>query len=163
MKFLKNTIATGLLAASLLALAPQSQAQQMDISPLVTTNGFTLLEVSTNGFTIPATTATNLFITFPDISRYGDVGLWLVSSNNTTQASNNVMAYVSASADGTNWIGGYATLTATNLALAKGAAYTNITLNSLPFLRLDYITNYQNVIITNVTVRLIRKPSRYGS
>jgi hypothetical protein len=153
-----STLAFALVAMAALLLAPAPAQGQTYLS---TTNGYTL-DGTTNSITIAASSATNLFIDLGDkIASMDYIDVVLSSSNHTTTAANVLTAVFSASGDRKYWFP-YATMTTTNSGLAQGTWAKNIQLYSMKYLRLDYITNSSDVVVTNLSVLPLYKMKRLG-
>lgn len=74
-----------------------------------------------------------------------------------------ITAMLDASSDSTNWVIGYAYITATANGTTAVTTGTNLVNQYVGYLRLNYVTNASNVALTNLTVTYTTKPKRTGN
>jgi len=151
-----------LFCAGTLRAAQTTGGQTLTILPLSQTNtalSSVLLDGNTNCLALTAA-ATNYYINVPNVGKYGDVYIyWSYKLSNTGTDTSSL--HFSGSGDGSNYI------TAADISLAANgtttvAAGTNLTINAMPYLRLDYLTNASARSMSNITIKVTYKPSRFG-
>lgn len=152
-------------AVALLAIESTScgQVYQVGVNPLSQTNtALGNLDGANTNAVVTTASATNYYITIPACDRFGDVCMQ-VSFRLLSGAATDVCKTVfDASADGTNWIPSWAVISTAANGTTTVSGLTNITLNSIGFLRLAYFTNATAVSVTNLMINACYKPLRYG-
>ncbi len=138
-----------------------SQRTQYGATALVQTNGIALDGSSTTNQCIGVNSATNYTQTIP-LTKYGDIGLQM-SFKLMAAGTTAVTAVFDGSGDGVNWVPSAVVFPVTASGTTAVSGYTNVTLNSLGYLRLNYITNGNNAVLTNLNLRVVYKPNRYGN
>lgn len=166
----KVAVVAGVLALLLAVVLPTrlqsqnapNQATQYTASALVQTNGIGLDGTNVNAI-LTGSAITNYY-QMVSATKYGDVGVFL-QFKLMTAGSGAVTALLDGSADGVNWMTNYATLAVTANGTTTVNGYTNITMNSLGYLRFNALTNANTgtAIATNILVRIVYKPSRFGT
>jgi len=160
-KFKPNkALLIGLCCLSAMTQSAFSQATQYSPKALVLTNGVAWDGSNTNAI-IQANSATNIYQVISS-AKYGDVGLQM-SFKLQAAGTSAVSALIDFSGDGTNWVPGYATLSANAAGTSTASCFTNITTGPMGFLRVAWVTNGNNAILTNMNFRVIYKPVRFGS
>jgi hypothetical protein len=155
-------IAALLLCVSLLFLG-SVQAQQIKITPLSQTNTAlpsVLLDGNTNA-SVATAVATNYYIVIPNTAKFGDIYVnWAYKlSGSGTDTS---IAHFSGSGDGSNYFA-LADISIAGAGTAFVANGTNLTINALPYVRLDYVTNASARTMSGITIKVTYKPSRFGT
>jgi hypothetical protein len=118
--------------------------------------------VSTNAV-CPATAATNYYITLPQVQNYGDLIVTFGCKQLSGSATDNCKCVIDGSDDGV--IFNRPSLAVITVA-ASGTTFvlggTNIVINSMGAVRVAYVTNGCATIMTNITVKAVYKPKRFG-
>ena len=65
--------------------------------------------------------------------------------------------------DGTNWVSPYTFVTMTAAGTTAVSSGTNLVNQHVGYLRLNYVTNASNAVLTNLLVTYSRKPIRAGN
>lgn len=165
----------------LFLLIGTAQAQQYQAAPLVVNGGTTnefpmngqaiytnlfspvgvITNACTNLCTINVNTASNYTQTI-GMTKWDQCALQL-NAKLMAAGTSLITAVFDASCDGTNWIPGYQVLQVPGNGTTTVTTSTNVTMNSIGYLRLNYVTNANNAILTNLTILVTTKPSRTGS
>jgi hypothetical protein len=74
-----------------------------------------------------------------------------------------ITAMFDASNDGTNWVSPYTFVTMTAAGTTAVSSGTNLVNQHVGYLRLNYVTNASNAVLTNLLVTYSRKPIRAGN
>jgi hypothetical protein len=144
----------------LLAFALVAPAQQYTVSSVGTNTATAILNGTTNHVVNATTNALGYPIT---CTKFGDVGIQVVFKL-TASGTTAVIFKFSESLDGVNYVANTArTLSVTPAGTAVVTGLTNQVLNGIGYLRLDTIENANSTDVTNLSVMLVTKPSRFGN
>jgi hypothetical protein len=157
-KLLQHIMLLALLALCL----PQARAQQY-ASTTITNNTGAAVSWGTG-------TATN-WNAAVSVPKFGDFALTVrVAQADTAGAAGTMDVRWSTSIDGTTWANGLNASGSSgwfSVPLTNSGAVitwnTNITLNSVGYWRIDWITNASGKTLTNFNVKVTTKPKRFGN
>jgi hypothetical protein len=148
----KLIVASAMLMLAMLFSVPDTHAQQYDISALT---------LATNGLeaTAGVTTNTTAVIT---ATKYDELAL-SVTGAATGANTGNLIVYFTGSVDGTNY-SRYPIHSVSVIMNGTTAVtgVTNVPLGSVGYLRVDSMTNSGAAAITNITIRVGKKPRKDG-
>ena len=96
------------------------------------------------------------------LTRY-DATAITVSSALMASGTSAVTAMFDASNDGTNWVTPFTYVTYSANGTTRAGSGTNLANIHYGYLRLTYVTNASNAVLTNLLVSYSRKPSRSGN
>lgn len=156
MNKIKNLLA--LLAVALLVTLPAA-AQQI-ATPSISANNTNLNGGNTSTQCIAAAEARIYNAPF-SIARYDGCAIQL-SAKLMDTGSSAITACFDASIDNTNWVTPYTFVTVTANGTTSVSSGTNLVNQHWQFLRLRYVTNASNAVLTNLNVQYILKPRRNG-
>lgn len=154
MKTIRN-----LFLAGALALASVASAQQFTLTS-ISANNTNLNGGNTSTQAIAAASA-NIYNASFSIARYDGTAIQLAAKLMGAGTSA-ITACFDASADGTNWVTPYTFVTVNANGTTAVCSGTNLVNQHWQFLRLRYVTNASNEVLTNLQVQYVLKPRRNG-
>ncbi len=165
--FTKVALLAGLCSLCLLLLNSSQAAQTsagniLQVVPLSQTNSAlpsVLLDGNTN-CSVATAVATNYFITVPNTAKWGEVYVNLAYKLSGSGTDTSIL-HLSGSGDGSNYVA-LADISVAGAGTAFVSGGTNLVINSLPYVRVDYLTNATARTMSGITVKVTYKPSRFG-
>ncbi len=161
MKIIKSIHAVALLV---LAFACAANAQGKWTLPTYVANSSTNLNGGTNAIAAASAAIFTLNSASNNIAltRFDGTAIQL-SAALMGAGTSAITAVFDASNDGTNWVSPYTFLTVTAAGTTGVSTGTNLVNQHWGYLRLNYVTNASNAVLTNLLVTYSRKPIRAGN